>query len=349
MKLTFITNKISGRGGTETVMVKVLNNLVEQGDDVRLVLSNLTPDKTWLGKLDSSIKIVYPRNSRKLTRLLYLTKVFLTAPKNENYIILSPNIIKLFAKLRQLTHKKCKLISWFHFSIANQTDYDPQNIVFADYHLAISSQIKKQIIDLGVKAENIFLVFNPAEHHQRLTIQNKDAKKHLLYIGRIQQTGQKNLQELFHAISLVDRSIILDIYGSGKDEEKCKLLCQQLGISNQVVWHGWTDNVWHSLTNKPFALILTSRFEGLPMVFLEAMSRGIPCISADFDGYDDLIVNGLNGLSYHLGDVKGCAEEITSMSLTEYDGEKVQQSISKFYEEQYFKNLHNVLQRIVEY
>lgn len=29
MKLTFITNKITGRGGTETVLVKVLNNLVE--------------------------------------------------------------------------------------------------------------------------------------------------------------------------------------------------------------------------------------------------------------------------------------------------------------------------------
>ena len=132
MNLTFVTNKISGRGGTETVLVKVLNNLAKNGNSIRLVLSNLTPNKEWLHNLDPSIKIVYPKNSDKFNRLLYFLRIFLTSAKNTNYVILSPNIIKLFAKLRNLTHKKCKLISWFHFSIANQHDYDPKNIIFAE-------------------------------------------------------------------------------------------------------------------------------------------------------------------------------------------------------------------------
>ncbi|MEE1989330.1 lipopolysaccharide 1,6-galactosyltransferase [Limosilactobacillus reuteri] len=349
MNLTFVTNKISGRGGTETVLVKVLNNLAKNGNGIRLVLSNLTPNKEWLHSLDPSIKIVYPKNSDKFNRLLYFLRIFLTSPKNTNYVILSPNIIKLFAKLRNLTHKKCKLISWFHFSIANQHDYDPKNIIFADYHLAISSQIKKQMMDLGIGEQNIFLIFNPAEHHELLKLKVSNEKKHLLYVGRVQKNGQKNLQELLRAMRLVDSSIILDVYGSGKDEIECKNLCKKLGIMDRVVWHGWTENVWTSLDNQPFSLILTSTFEGLPMVFLEAMSRGIPCISANFDGYDDVIMDHLNGTFYSLGNIKECANKIDEMAHVKFEPIKVQKSITKFYEEQYFNNLHKVLKKIINY
>lgn len=350
MDLTFITNKITGRGGTETVLVKVLNNLAENGNNVKLVLSNLTPNKEWLDSLDSTIKIIYPQNSSKVSRLFYFFRIFMTGPQETNYVILSPNIIKLFSKLRSFTHKKCKLISWFHFSIANQNDYDPQNIVFADYHLAISSQIAKQMVELGIKKEQIFLIFNPAEHHKLLELPAaKDNKKHLLYVGRVQKDGQKNIQELLRAMSLVDNSILLDVYGGGEDEEICKKLCRELNISDKVKWHGWTENVWETISNQPFSLILTSKFEGLPMVFLEAMSRGIPCISANFDGYNDVIQEPLNGTFYHLGNVEECADKIIAMSHKDYDPKEIQQSISKFYEEQYFANLHNVLEKITNY
>ena len=88
MNLTFVTNKISGRGGTETVLVKVLNNLAENGDNVRLVLSNLTPNKEWLYSLNPAIKIVCPKNSDKFNRLVYFLRIFLTSAKNTNYVIL---------------------------------------------------------------------------------------------------------------------------------------------------------------------------------------------------------------------------------------------------------------------
>lgn len=349
MNLSFVTNKISGRGGTETVLVKVLNHLARNGNNVKLILSNLTEDKAWLTKLDKSIKIVYPANSSKPFRLYYFVKIFFQSPNDCNYIILSPNIIKLFFKLRKFTHKNCRLISWFHFSIANQRNYDPSNIVFADYHLAISSAIKAQMVGLGIDPNRIFLIYNPAEHHDVLRIKDSgDSKRHLLYVGRVQEYGQKNLQELFNAVRQAESNIVLDIYGSGTDEEKCRELCNKLNINNRVFWHGWQNNVWAVLQNTPFAVILTSKFEGLPMVFLEAISRGIPCISADFDGYDD-VINGTNGMHYHLGNVKECAQKINEMSKHVYDKTIVQNSISKFYEEQYFKHLNEVLQNIISY
>lgn len=347
MHLTFIANKITGHGGTETVLVKTLNNLAQDNNKIKLVLSNLTPNREWLQKLDKSIKIVYPHNSSKAYRLIYFTRIFVSGPQNETYIILSPNIIKLFAKLRKLTHKKCKIVSWFHFSIANQKVYNPDNIVYADYHLAISSAIKKQMIDLGISPQSIFLIFNPAEHHQALEVPKSDGAKHLLYVGRIQENGQKNLQELLHAVSLIKFPMILDVFGSGEDEQKCRRLCHQLGIEKKVVWHGWANNVWDELTFRPFATILTSHFEGLPMVFLESISRGIPCVSADFDGYDDIINDGQNGAHYQLGNIHQCAGKIREVAEANYNVPTVQKSIAKFYEEKYFSYLKKVLQKII--
>lgn len=350
MHLTFIANKITGRGGTETVLVKVLNNLAQDSNnEVSLVLSNLTPNREWLRQLDRSIKITYPHNSSRVSRLFYFTRIFLNGPRNETYIILSPNIIKLYAKLRKITHKKCKIVSWFHFSIANQKVYDPENIVYADYHLAISSAIKNQMVDLGIAPQKIFLVLNPAEHHQIFESTKSDGIKHLLYVGRIQNNGQKNLKELFNAVSLVDFPMILDVYGSGKDEQECQQLCHKLGIDKKVVWHGWAENVWNELVYRPFATILTSKFEGLPMVFLESISRGIPCLAANFDGYDDVIIDGVNGMHYQLGNIQECAQKIHEIAETSYDAKRVQESIAKFYEEKYFSHLKEVLQKITSY
>ena len=107
--------------------------------------------------------------------------------------------------------------------------------------------------------------------------------------------------------------------------------------------------MWDTLSNQPFALILTSKFEGLPMVFLEGMSRGIPCISANFDGYNDVIKDHLNGMFYSLGNVEECASKINEMAQAKFEPVNVQKSISKFYEEQYFNNLHNVLKKVINY
>ena len=98
MNLTFVTNKISGRGGTETVLVKVLNNLAKNGNSIRLVLSNLTPNKEWLHNLDPSIKIVYPKNSDKFTPRTFLSpaleKIKECVDYKQNHIFNSVNRIK---------------------------------------------------------------------------------------------------------------------------------------------------------------------------------------------------------------------------------------------------------------
>lgn len=347
MKITFICNKITGRGGTETVLVKVLNGLKKRGYDVRLVLSNLTDDKKWLSRINSQINYVYPKNDSRLGRLLFFAKIFKQVKNKETFIILSPNLVRYFSLLERISHKQVTIVSWIHFSLDHQNFFNPKVLLSADYHLAISSAIKQQLVAMGVPDNRIFLIFNPADMHHMFRPHSQDNKSHLLYIGRVQQFGQKNLAELLSGIKQVSSDIILDVYGSGKDLRQCKNQCRTLGIQNRVVWHGWSNDVWKDINFKPMALILTSKFEGLPMVFLEAMSRGIPCISADFDGYDDVVVEKVNGFSYHLGNTTQLASTIEKTSEMKFIPSEIQNSIEKYYSDDYYDRLENSL-RIIE-
>lgn len=350
MKLTFVCNVISGQGGTETVLVKVLNMLSQNHNNkIKLVLSNKTPHTEWLSKINNKVKIEYPLSGSKLYRLIYFFRKFLHFTNNELVIVLSPNLIKYFCKLRKFIPKKCKIVSWFHFSIQGQDIYSPDNLGFADFHLAISTDIKKQLIGLGVDPQKVFLIFNPVDHRSELKLPKDQNHYHFLYVGRIQFNGQKNLQELLNAFALLDDESVLDMYGSGKDEIQCKKLCDHLQISDRVVWHGWVDNVWTNLQYMPTAIVLSSKFEGLPMVFLEAMSRGIPCVSANFYGFDDLIKPGVNGEYYHAHDIHELANKLKQVEDNHYSKANIQNSIINFYNNEYLKNLTKALEDIYQY
>lgn len=350
MKLSFVGgSQLNGRGGTETVLIEVLNRLSHSGNEVRLILSKRSTNMSWINKIDGSVKIIYPARNNPLSRMLFLTSVCLSSSKDEIFIVLGVKIIKFFSIARRYLHRKIKIVSWIHFSFKDQDMFDPSDILNADTHLAINSKIKDELMRMGVRKEKIFLIYNPVEKHDILMKNDEREKRNLLYVGRLQKDGQKNLKELFSAVKKSKKSVILHVYGSGEDKEKCQRLCKKLKISKRIIWHGWVDNVWTDIDFNPFALILTSKFEGLPMVFLEAMSRGIPCISANFEGCDDVIINGINGESYQSGNVTECAKLIdyySNLKLNIKEKREIQESIDKFYPDQYFIRLQKALNSI---
>ena len=90
---------------------------------------------------------------------------------------------------------------------------------------------------------------------------------------------------------------------------------------------------------------MTSKFEGLPMVFLESISRGMPVISSRFDGYDDVIKEKINGFSYEPGNIDKLTKAIAKIKDIK-DKKKIQNSINEFYNDNYFAKLDNVIKEI---
>ncbi|MEV0225276.1 glycosyltransferase family 4 protein [Streptomyces sp. NPDC050704] len=88
----------------------------------------------------------------------------------------------------------------------------------------------------------------------------------------------------------------LRIYGSG--EKKCELrtLIEEHHLYNHVFLMGHSDRLDDELAKASF-YVLSSRFEGLPMVMIEAMSHSLPVVSFDCPtGPSDVLTHGVDGL-----------------------------------------------------
>lgn len=340
MKLVFIASNLTGHGGTETVLIKVLNHLASQ-NNVYLVMTNYSRDQTWLDKFSPSVKIIEPKSSSKATRLWILIRTFLTASPDTVFIMLGANAIHFAVKIKKFFHKKWLVVSWIHFSLKFQNFFDPHQLIGADEHLAISSAIQRSLNKMGIPKKKIQLILNPISRQDVLPFYKDNEKIRLIYVGRVQYKGQKQLKDLLGAVGRM-QNVYLDVYGSGLDLQKCQQACRD--FADRVVWHGWVQQPWKKIQTSPDALILPSLFEGLPMVMLEAMSRGIPCVSSRFDGYDDVLKEDQNGFSYDLGDINQLIEKIHQVKQHHFNRLAIANSINCFYDNEYYQRWNKLLQ-----
>ncbi|MGQ4575542.1 glycosyltransferase [Dermabacteraceae bacterium P7006] len=127
----------------------------------------------------------------------------------------------------------------------------------------------------------VFCTKNPSSGIEKTsfkTCYDPDSKK-IVWMGRIVKC--KRLDLLLKAFALVRQEVPgakLEIWGSGSDEGEYKALAKELLADDSYSFNGvFTDPSVPLDGSSLFAL--TSDFEGLPLVMLEAISRGVPVVS----------------------------------------------------------------------
>lgn len=111
---------------------------------------------------------------------------------------------------------------------------------------------------------------------------------------------QKNHTFLLNAFGQVSGSyenLKLLCVGGGRYLETIKKMAQDQGISEKVIFVGYSKDVVGYL-NIIDILVLTSLFEGLPNVILEAMCMNIPVITSSVGGCPEIIENMQNGILF---------------------------------------------------
>lgn len=105
----------------------------------------------------------------------------------------------------------------------------------------------------------------------------------------------------------------LRVYGNGQLESYLKERILQLGIQDSASILHTSKQIFKEYANSAF-LVMTSEYEGLPMVMIEAMSVGLPVVSFDFKcGPRDIIEDGKNGLIVKLGDRQALSEAMAAL------------------------------------
>ncbi|MGR0481454.1 MAG: glycosyltransferase [Candidatus Electronema sp. V4] len=164
-----------------------------------------------------------------------------------------------------------------------------------NYFLTICTTAKEQLHRLhGVALERIFVQYFGLDYDrsQPLALPRKSisATKHVALIGRIE--FQQKRHDFFLRHFAAQRSELpplhIHLLGDGPDRERLLALTEELNLGDAVSFEGWAENMdsWYQQLD---AVLLPSRFEGVPVVMLEAMRWGLPVLASNLDGMAEML------------------------------------------------------------
>ena len=118
---------------------------------------------------------------------------------------------------------------------------------------------------------------------------------YLLGYGRLVD-DVKNFSLMISAFAKANLKLPLVIMGDGPDAKKLATLSKSLGINDKVIFIGHQSNP-APVVERALCTLLTSHYEGFPMVLVESLALGTPVISVDCDsGPKEIVQNGINGM-----------------------------------------------------
>lgn len=131
-----------------------------------------------------------------------------------------------------------------------------------------------------------------------------NSKKKIVSVGRLApQKNHKLLIEAFFELVKTHNDYSLYIYGEGGLRNELEQLIKNLKLENNVFLPGNVPDIHHQIADAEM-FVLSSDYEGLSNAMLEAMMMGLPCISTECAGSDEIISDGENGLLVPVGDKK---------------------------------------------
>jgi glycosyltransferase involved in cell wall biosynthesis len=102
------------------------------------------------------------------------------------------------------------------------------------------------------------------------------------------------------------------IVGDGPERDRLESLARRLGIDARVVWPGRRADARDHLTTFD-VFVLPSRFEGFPLVLLEAMLAGVPIVATDVGSVTELVRDGETGLVVPPDDVEALTHAVRTL------------------------------------
>lgn len=155
------------------------------------------------------------------------------------------------------------------------------------------------IKQIGADIPNASIVRNPynVAHDASPPWASTESGFKLACVGRLHPTskGQDLILEVLRADKWKNRPLNVTFFGTGEHQNTLKRLSDFWKIKN-VEFGGFTDNV-ESIWATHHALILPSRYEGVPLVLIEAMLCGRPCIATNIAGTKEFVDDNVNGFA----------------------------------------------------
>lgn len=158
-------------------------------------------------------------------------------------------------------------------------------------------------------------------------------EKVIVTVGRLME--QKNHEMLINAFSKILTEYPdykLHIYGEGPLEDKLNALIIRLNLEDKAILKGTSSTIFEDIKLAQI-FALSSNFEGMPNVLIEAMCLGIPVVSTKVSGATDFVVNGENGLLINVGQEQELVDAFSLLIGDEELRNKCAHNASDIYEQ----------------
>jgi len=335
LKLCFWANSMFSLGGEQRVTTTIVNELVNRGYDITVVIKYKEQiDRAFYG-LDPKVKIIFMHNdlifnlntSKFLSRLRALnryTGIFKSSTK----------IIRRLLCCKQMRNEIIGIININKFDVVIGVGGD-RSFILADikekidskiigwHHMNVDTHFKNKFsryYNEEILIEKLFLKFDNClvltDDDNRLfkkhygfnaTVMNNPESfstdrvttlknKKFIAIGRL--TGQKGFDLLIEAsykFYQKNKDWSLSIFGEGRELKRLNKLISHYRLSSHVKILPPKSNIQEELLNSSIYL-MSSRWEGLPLVVVEALGCGLPVVAFDLPANKEMITNNYNGI-----------------------------------------------------
>jgi len=354
-------------GGAQLAMVNLACELARLGKEIDLVMPELKGP--YIKNLSEEVTTfdLKTRNPYKLVFKLvkYLNKrqpEFLIASQQQT------NIAAIIA--RWFVNFPLLLVIHQNNQLSTLAHYDKRILVrllpffakvlypLADKIVAVSNGVAQDIANItDLPAKQIKIIYNPIITKQ-IFLRAKETPSHqwftnlkkpiILSAGRL--TRQKDFSTLIKAFAQVLEKLDcqLVIIGEGENRLELEQLISDLKLEKFVALPGFAENPYNYI-KRASLFVISSAWEGLPFVLVEAMALGTPVVSTNCpSGPNEILKGGKYGDLVPVGEVAALSASIQKTLVSPLSPETLQERASLFTSEavgQEFLDLLQTLER----
>lgn len=176
--------------------------------------------------------------------------------------------------------------------------------------IAVSKQMQV-LLQTKANLKNVDCIYNPVN----TTLIKKKAlepinvnKPFILAVGRLEKQKRFDLLLEAFALSKVKAECKLIIIGRGTQQAFLENKIKEFNLQSCVILHGFDNNPYKYMAQAEFQ-VMSSDYEGYPLVLIEALSLGCPIVSTNCPtGPAEIIQHGRNGFLVEKGNAKALAQ-----------------------------------------
>ena len=368
MRICIFMHQFDG-GGAEKMTVLLANALHERGNQVVFCVRSDSGETRHLLNPSIPVRDMGIANDSKVKKNLkniLILRNILAGSDFDVMLSITSEMSQVAAAAAWLSPRHIPLITVIHNTLSKEIHSFQRirELLFPwvsrrmDGAIAVSEAVREDYIKIcRADPEKVFTVYNPVvsetifrmagEPSGHPWLEKERSWRTLILAGRLsyQKNHELMLRALKRLCSVGDFRLIL--LGIGELEEDLKKKCWELGVEDQVNFRGYVRNPYPYFAEAD-CVVLSSRFEGLPTVLIEAMACGSRIVSTDCpSGPREILGDEEFGFLVPPEDEKALAAGILKALETEPDREKLRRRSLDFSVEKSAARYEAVMERIL--